>query len=158
MYQIWLSYAFVLYNLSIIHQDKFDDEWAKEGEKIMHMENTNELGQFENADIFMATTQAKKEMRRYLKMDEIEAGSVEIEDIEETVVNNIESVEEDEDSSVQAIETRKGKEARTKSMLVQATQAYELLVELFWKAHLRKEEKILFPPDHDASNSVEDDL
>ena len=33
-----------LHNLCIIHQDKFDDEWAKEGEKIMHMESTNQLG------------------------------------------------------------------------------------------------------------------
>ena len=84
------------------------------------MESTNQLGQFENVDIFMATTQATKEMRRYLKMDEVEVGSVEIEDIEETMVNDIESVEEDEDSSVEVVETRKDKEARTKRMLVQA--------------------------------------
>ena len=56
---------------------------------------------------------------------------MEIEDIEEPVVNDIESVEEDKDSSVEAIKTRKDIEARTKSMLVQATQAHELLVELF---------------------------
>ena len=79
------------------------------------------MGQLENANIFMAAIQAAKEMRRYLKMDEIEAGSVEIEDIEETMVNDIESVEEDEDSSIEVVETRKDKEARTKSMLVQAT-------------------------------------
>ena len=30
-----------LHNLCIIHEDKFDDEWAKKGEKIMHMESTN---------------------------------------------------------------------------------------------------------------------
>ena len=106
----------------------------------------------------MATTQAAKEMRRYLKMDEVEAGSVEIEDIEETVVNDIESVEEDEDSNIEAVEMRKDKEASTKSMLVQATQEHKLLVELFWKAHLRKEGKILFPPNHGASDSAEDDL
>ena len=106
----------------------------------------------------MATTQAAKEMRRYLKMDEVETGSVEIEDIEETVVNDIESLEEDEKSSVEAVETKKDKEARTKSMIVQATQAHELLVKSFWKAHLRKEGKILFPPDHDVSDSAEDDL
>ena len=153
-----LTACICLHNLCIIHQNKFDDEWAKEGENIMHMESTNQLGQFENVDNFMAATQAAKEMRRYLKMDKIEAGSLEIEDIEETVVNDIESVEEDEDSSVEAVETRKDKEARTKSMLVQATQAHELLAELFWKAHLRKEGKILFPRDHDASDSTEDDL
>ena len=106
----------------------------------------------------MATTQAANEMRRYLKMDEVEARSVEIEDIEETVVNDIESLEEDEESSVEVVETKKDKEARTKNMLVQATQAHELLAELFWKADLRKEEKILFPPNHDASDSAEDDL
>ena len=43
-------------------------------------------------------------------------------------------------------------------MLMQATQAHELLVESFWKTHLRKEEKILFPPDHDAFDSAKDDL
>ena len=43
-------------------------------------------------------------------------------------------------------------------MLVQATQAHELLTELFWKAHLRKEGKILFLLDHDAFDSAEDDL
>ena len=101
-----------LHNLCIIHQNKFDDEWTKEGEKIMHMDSTNQLGQFENADIFMVATQAAKEMKRYLKMDEVEAINVEIEDIEETVVNDIESVREDEDSSVEAVETRKDKEAR----------------------------------------------
>ena len=83
----------------------------------MRMESTNQLGQFENADIFTAATQAAKEKRRYLKKDEVEARSVEIEDIEETVVNDIESVEEDKDSSVEAIETRKDKEARTKACL-----------------------------------------
>ena len=124
----------------------------------MCMESTNQLGQFENADIFMVATQIAKKMRRYLKMDEVEAGSVEIEDIEETMVNDVESLEEDEESSVEAVETKKDKEARTKSMLLQATQAHELLAESFWKAHLRKEGKILFPLDHDASDSVEDDL
>ena len=73
----------------------------------MRMEITNQLGQFENANIFMAATQAAKEMRRYVKMDEVEARSVEIEDIEETVVNDIESLEEDEESSVEAVETKK---------------------------------------------------
>jgi len=75
----------------------------------------------------MATTQATKEMRRYLKMDEVEGGRVQIEDIQETMVNDIEGLEEDEDPSVEVVETRKDKEARVKNMLVQATQAHELL-------------------------------
>ena len=41
-----------LHNLCIIHLDKFDDEWAKEGERIMYRESTNQLGQLENANIF----------------------------------------------------------------------------------------------------------
>ena len=145
-----------LHNLCIIHRDKFDDEWAKEGERIMHRESTNQLGQLENADIFMAATQAAKEMRRYLKMDEVEAGSVQIEDLEETVVNDIEGIEEDEDESAEVVETKKDKEARMKNMLVQATQAHELLAQSFWEAHLKMEGKILFPCDHNAFDSAED--
>jgi len=139
--------------LCIIHRDKFDDEWAKEGEKIMHRESKNELGQLENADIFMAATQAAKEMRRYLKMDKVEAGNVQIEDLEETSVNAFEDIEEDEDESAEVVETRKDKETRIKNLLVQATQAHELLAQYFWETHLRMEEKILFPRDHDASDS-----
>jgi len=105
---------------------------------------------------FMAATQAAKEMRRYLKMDEVEAGNEKIEDIEEMVVNDIEGPGDDEDSSAKAIETRKDKEDRMKNMLVQATQAHELLADSFWKAHLRVEGKILLPRDHDGSDFVED--
>ena len=142
-----------LHNLCIIHRDKFDDEWAKEGEMIMRRESRNELGQLENADIFMAATQAAKEMRRYLKMDEVEAGNVQIEDLEETSVNAFEDIGEDEDESAEVVETRKDKETRIKNLLVQATQAHELLAQSFWEAHLRMEGKILFPRDHDASDS-----
>ena len=119
----------------------------------MQRESTNQLGQLENADIFMAATQAAKEMRRYLKMDKVEAGSVQIEDLEETVVNDIEGIEEDEDESAEVVETKKDKEARMKYMLV---QAHELLAQSFWEAHLRMEGKILFPNDHDASDSAEE--
>ena len=65
-----------LHNLCIIHRDRFDDEWAKEGERIMHRESTNQLGQLENVDIFMAATQAAKKMRRYLKTDKVETGTI----------------------------------------------------------------------------------
>lgn len=145
-----------LHNLCIIHKDKFDDEWAKEGEKIMHMESTNQLGQLESTDIYMAATQAAKEMRRYLKMDDVEAGRLQIEDIEETMVNDIEVIDEDEDPSTEVVETRKDKETRIKNMLMQATQAHELLAQSFWEAHLRMEGKILFPRDFDASDSAEE--
>jgi hypothetical protein len=61
-----------LHNLCIIHRNKFDDEWTKEGENIMHRESTNQLGQLEIVDIFITATQVAKEMRRYLKIDEVE--------------------------------------------------------------------------------------
>jgi len=40
------------------------------------------------------------------KRNEVEAGSVQIEDIEKTVVNDIEGLEKDEDSSAEVVETR----------------------------------------------------
>jgi len=99
-------------------------------------------------------------MRRYLKMDEVEARNEQIKDIEEMVVNDIEaSIEgprDDEDSSVEVVKTKRDKEIRMKNMLVQALQAHELLVDYFWKAHLRMERKILFLCDQDASDSAED--
>ena len=34
-----------LHNLCIMHQDKFDDEWTKQRENIMHRKIKNQLGQ-----------------------------------------------------------------------------------------------------------------
>jgi len=50
----------------------------------------------------MVVTQVAKEMRRYLKLDEVEARRVQIEDIKETMVNDIEGPRDDEDSSAKA--------------------------------------------------------
>jgi hypothetical protein len=65
----------------------------------MHRESTNQLRQLENIDIFIAATQAVKEMRRYLKMDEVEVGTIQIEDLKETVVNAFEDIREDNDET-----------------------------------------------------------
>ena len=81
---------------------------------------------------------------------------MQIEDLEETVVNPFENIGEDEDESTEVVETIKDKETRIKNLLVQATQTHELLAQYFWEAHLRMEGKILFPRDHDASDSEED--
>jgi hypothetical protein len=55
----------------------------------------------------MATTQAAKEMRRYMKMNKIEAITILIEDLEETVVNTFEDIKKNEDESVKIIKTKK---------------------------------------------------
>ena len=47
----------------------------------------------------MAATQATKEMKRYLKMEEVEAWTIQIEDLEEIVENAFEDIREDEDES-----------------------------------------------------------
>ena len=57
----------------------------------------------------MATIQTAKEMSRYLKMDEVEAKTIQIEDLEETVVNIFEDIGEDEDESAKVMETKKEK-------------------------------------------------
>ena len=57
----------------------------------------------------MATIQTAKEMSRYLKMDEVEAKIIQIEDLEETVVNIFEDIGEDEDESAKVMETKKTK-------------------------------------------------
>jgi hypothetical protein len=54
----------------------------------------------------MAATQAAKEMRRYLKMDEVEACTIQIEDLEETVVNAFEDIGEDEDETAKVREIK----------------------------------------------------
>jgi len=38
-------------------------------------------------NIFMATTQAARKMRKYLKMDEVEVRTIKIEDLEKIEVN-----------------------------------------------------------------------
>lgn len=48
-----------------------------------------------------------------------------------TMVNDIEVIDEDEDPSTEVVETRKDKETRIKNMLMQATQAHELLAQSF---------------------------
>jgi len=45
----------------------------KEIKKIILMESINQLEQLENVDTFMATIQSTKQMRRYLKIDEVQA-------------------------------------------------------------------------------------
>jgi len=70
-------------------------------------------------------------MRRYLKIDEVELRSVQIEDLKKIVGNDIESIGHDEDSSTKAIETGKDKKARIKSIPMQAIQVHELLAQSF---------------------------
>ena len=59
-----------LHNLCIIHKDKFDLDWAKEGERLMQRESLERFGQLEKLDIFMATTEATKEMCHLLGLEE----------------------------------------------------------------------------------------
>jgi hypothetical protein len=49
-----------LHNLCIIHRDKFDTEWAKEGERLMQRESSEYIGQLHKPDIFLAAVQAAK--------------------------------------------------------------------------------------------------
>jgi len=90
-------------------------------------------------------------------MDKVEARSIQIEDIEEIIVNDmIEGIGHDEDLSVEVAEIRKDKKARMNNILVKTTQAHELFVQSFEEVHLRLEGKNFFPRDHDASDFVED--
>lgn len=93
------------HSLCIMYRDKFDDEHAKEREKFMHKESINQLGKLQNANMIMAATQATKKMRKYLKIDKVEVGTVKIEDLEETVVYAFENVKEDEDDCAEVVET-----------------------------------------------------
>ena len=54
----------------------------------------------------MAATQTTKKMRGYLKMDKVEAWTIQIEDLEETVVNAFENIREDENESVEVIKKK----------------------------------------------------
>ena len=49
-----------LHNLCIIHKDKFDLDWAKEGERLMQRESLERIGQHEKPYIFMAAFIAAK--------------------------------------------------------------------------------------------------
>ena len=55
----------------------------------------------------MAATQTQKEMRRYLKIDEVETRTIQIEDLEEIVVNAFKDIGEDDDEIAKVIETKK---------------------------------------------------
>ena len=57
----------------------------------------------------MAAIQTQKEMRRYLKIDEVETITIQIEDLEEIVVNAFEDTGEDDDEIAKVIETKKTK-------------------------------------------------
>ena len=59
-----------LHNLCIIHKDKFDLDWAKKGEKLMQKESLERIGQLKKPDIFIAATEAVKEMRYLLGLGE----------------------------------------------------------------------------------------
>ena len=75
----------------------------------MYKKNTNKFEQLKNIDIFMVVTQAAKEMtqmRRYLKMDEVEAWTIQIEDLEEPVTNVFENIGEYEDENAEAMKTK----------------------------------------------------
>ncbi len=123
-----------LHNLCIIHKDKFDLDWAKEGERLMQRESLKQIGQLEKLDIFMAAVEAAKEMRHLLGIEEGD-------DIN------------DEDNQ-EIVKTKKERETRVKNMLVQTTKAHELMADTLWEAHLRTEGKILFPEP--SSDSEED--
>jgi hypothetical protein len=123
-----------LHNLCIIHKDKFDLDWAKEGERLMQRESLERSGQLEKPDIFMAAAEAAKEMRHLLGLEE---GIIPIETLDEPDDMNDEDTQE-------IVETKKEREARVKNMLVQATKAHELMANTLWEAHLRAEGKILF--------------
>ena len=48
-------------------------------------------------------------MRKYLKIDEIEARIMQIKDFEETVVNEAIDIEEDEDENAEVVKIKKNK-------------------------------------------------
>lgn len=79
----------------------------------------------------MAAIQVAKEMRKYLKMDEVKVGAMQIEDLKEIVINEFKDITEDEDESTEVVELRKDKDVRIKKLLVQITQAYKLLAQSF---------------------------
>lgn len=76
-----------LHNLYIMQKDKFDGKWAIEGGRMMWRECLKQVWQLENVKFFMATTQATKNMRRYLRMDDVEVDITKIKDIEHIMAN-----------------------------------------------------------------------
>jgi len=73
----------------------------------MHREGTNQFVQLVNIDIFIAATQATNYMRRYLKMDEVEVKTIQIKDLEKTMVNIFEDIREYEDENMEVVDTEK---------------------------------------------------
>ena len=136
-----VSTCICLHNLCIIHKDMFDNEWAKESEDIMRRESSRVMGQFEHVDLFNAAVEGAREMRRFLHLSDNDLSMEEFED--GTYKDNNEGFEEVENTEVH--ETRLEREVRVKSLLIQSTQAHELMANSFWEAHLLKEGKILFP-------------
>ena len=59
-----------LHNLCIIYKDKFDFDWAKEGERLMQRENLERIRQLEKSYIFMVAVEAAKEIRHLLGLEE----------------------------------------------------------------------------------------
>ena len=59
-----------LHNLYIIHKDKFDLDWANDGERLMQNESLKRSGQLEKPDIFMAAVEDAKEIRHLLGLEE----------------------------------------------------------------------------------------
>jgi len=89
MYQIWLLHAFAFTTYVQYIEKSLMMNGQKNEKKFVQMESTNQLGQLDNAEYFMVATQVAKEMKRYLKMDNVEVVGVQIEDIKETVVNDL---------------------------------------------------------------------
>ena len=47
----------------------------------MHKESTYRFGQLKNIDLIMIATLVVNEMRRYIKMDDVEVGTMQIENL-----------------------------------------------------------------------------
>jgi enamine deaminase RidA (YjgF/YER057c/UK114 family) len=73
---------------------------------IMHKESTNQFGQLENVDTCIKTTQTAKEMRRYLKMDDVKVWTIWIEDLKKTMINAFEDIGENKHESSKVVETK----------------------------------------------------
>ena len=71
------------------------------------MESTNQLEQVDNVNIFVAPKQVVKEMRIYLRMDEVQLITVQIEDLKETVINECEDIDEDEEDEREEVVKQK---------------------------------------------------
>ena len=95
-----------LQNLCVIYQDKFDEEWPKEGERTIYIKSRNQVGFLQNSNIFRAGIQGAKETKRYLIIKEVETGDMLIEDFEGTKVNDNDGIEEEEELNAKIVETK----------------------------------------------------